>query len=388
MRGIRQHGLERSLYEECTDGMDALVAAAFSGNAARLLAFFPHASRNPYQSMLYARGFAHGFACFPVADMDEVKSLPSDLKLVMHYHWLHRVFDKSDSSRQAKKAADHFLDGLKRQKDGGHTLLWTVHNILSHAARFPDEEKALRAGMAEITDVIHVMNPHTRELCKPHYTIDEAKTITVPHPSYQGVYGDYICARQARFVLDLNPDDKVFLLFGSLGPHKGTRQFLAAFDRLQGQLEGRGRVLVAGSPGAPDFMEELLALTSGRADMRLLRAHVDDQSVQTFFKAADVIVCPYPIGLNSGVMATAATFGRPSVVPDMMARSLPGLEDCVFAFKPGNMDSCNAACLQALEKAADGRVAGKLNAWASENSPEKVSDRFFDALLPRLQELS
>ncbi|MFC4347233.1 glycosyltransferase [Kordiimonas lipolytica] len=387
MRGIRQHGLGRSLYEECTDGMDALAAAGFSGEAARLLAFFPPVSRNPYQRMLYARGFNHGFACFPLADLGEVEGLPDDLKLVMHYHWLHRVFDKCDTIRQAKKATDHFLDRLKRQKDDGHTLLWTVHNILSHAARFPDEEKALRAGMADIADVIHVMNPQTRDLCAPQYTLDDARLVSVPHPSYQGVYGDYICARQARFDLDLNPDDKVFLLFGSLGPHKGTRQFLAAFDRLQEKLEGKGRVLVAGSPGAPDFMDEILALTSGRADMRLLRAHVDDQSVQTFFKAADVVVCPYPIGLNSGVMATAATFGRPSVVPDVMARSLPGTEDCVQAFEPGDMDSCHQACLQALEKAAEGHTAVTLSNWAAANSPEEISDRFFKALLPRLQDL-
>ncbi len=387
MRGIRQHGLGRSLYEECTDGMDALTAAGFSGSAAKLLAFFPHASRNPYQRMLYARGFDHGFACFPLKAIDDVEGLPADLKLVLHYHWLHRVFDDTSGSRTAKKAADHFLDKLKRQKDAGHKILWTVHNILSHAALFPDEEQALRAGVAEIADVIHIMNPETRDLCRRFYSINEAKVLSVPHPSYKGVYGDYLCARQARFNLNLNPDDKVFLLFGSLGPHKGTRQFLAAFDRLQMRLEGKGRVLIAGTPGKATFMEEILALTSGRSDMRLFQAHVDDQAVQTFFKAADVAVCPYPIGLNSGVMATAATFGKPSVVPDMMARSLPGTEAGVFSFVPGIMDSCLDACLAALDKAADPSVSEGLHDWASANNPAALSDRFFTALAGRLQDL-
>ncbi|WP_286828685.1 MULTISPECIES: glycosyltransferase [Kordiimonas] len=385
MRGIRQHGLGRSLYEECTDGMDALMAAGFSGSAGKLLAFFPHASRNPYQRMLYARGFDHGFACFPLKAIDDVEDLPADMQLVLHYHWLHRVFDTSGNKNTAKKAADHFLEKLKRQKDAGHSIVWTAHNILSHAALFPEEEQALRAGMAKIADVIHVMNPETRGLCQQYYSIDEAKTISVPHPSYQGVYGDYMCARQARFNLNLNPDDKVFLLFGSLGPHKGTRQFLAAFDRLQARLEGKGRVLIAGIPGKPAFMEEILALTSGRADMRLFQTHVDDQAVQTFFKAADVVVCPYPIGLNSGVMATAATFGKPSVVPDMMARSLPGAENCVLPFEPGNMDSCHQACLSGLALANDAGVVTRLNDWALANSPTRLSDRFFSALSARLR---
>lgn len=384
MRGIRQHGLGRSLHEECTDGIAALAAAQGADVPGHLLAFFPHAARNPYQRMLYARGFDHGFACFPLKALGDVAELPDDVKLILHYHWLHRAFDGANDASGAKKAANHFLEKLEQQRDAGHKIVWTVHNILSHSAAFPEEEMQLRARAAELADVIHIMNPKTIELCREIFTIDTDKVITVPHPSYRGVYGDYLCRQQARFNLGLQHDDSVFLLFGSLGPHKGTRQFLSMLDSLQARLGGRARIIVAGTPGEPRFMQEILEIVSERSDIQLFQAHIDDQAVQTFFKAADVVVCPYPIGLNSGVMVTAAGFKRPSVVPDMMAEACAGIEDAIVPFRAGDMASCMDACIRALSVSENEETAARLEAWADSHRPELVSTRFFEALQERL----
>jgi glycosyltransferase involved in cell wall biosynthesis len=339
--------------------------------------------------MLYASGFDEGYACFPVRTIDDVTDLPEGLSLVMHYHWLNKVFRESADGRAAAKAANRFLARVKLQKDRGHTIVWTVHNILSHAATFPEEEAMLRDGMARLADVLHIMNPDTVALCAPHYDLPQQKVVTVPHPSYHGVYGDYVCGAQARFMLDLSPDDHVFLLFGSLGPHKGTRQFLQGLDDLQERLQGRARILVAGAPGKPAFMEDIMGLIAGRSDVQLFQAHIDDQGVQNFFKAADVVVCPYGIGLNSGVMVTAAGFGRPVVVPHMMARACPGIDDHVFAFEAGNIAACYDACQAALEHAGSGETGNQpeavLRQWARESAPRTVSRRFFQALRSKLE---
>ncbi|NVJ97161.1 MAG: glycosyltransferase [Alphaproteobacteria bacterium] len=374
----------RSLHEECADGVAALAAANGAAQKGNLLAFFPHAARNPYQRMLYARGFDHGFACFPLKAIGDVADLPEEVKLVLHYHWLHKAFDGANDARGAKKAADHFLEKLAQQKDAGHKIVWTVHNILSHSAAFPEEEMQLRARTAEIADVIHIMNPKTIDLCREIFSIDPAKVIEVPHPSYRGVYGDYLCRSQARFNLGLQHDDEVFLLFGSLGPHKGTRQFLSMLDSLQGRLGGKARIIVAGTPGEPRFMQEILEIVSSRSDVQLFQAHIDDQAVQTFFKAADVVVCPYPIGLNSGVMVTAAGFKCPVVVPDMMEAACVGIEDAIVPFKAGDMFSCADACIRALSMSQSEEISAKLDHWADAHRPELVSARFFEALRARL----
>jgi len=384
MRGIRQHGLARSLYEESVDGQAALLSAGYGPEEGRLLGFFPHVSKNPFQRMLYARGFANGFACFPLKSTEDVETLPDDIKLVLHYHWLHHVFAGVSGARAAAKATARFLDRVKRQRDAGHTLVWTVHNMLSHLAAFPEEEKVLRAGMAAEADIVHIMNPKTPDICSKLYELDKARVIASPHPSYCGVYGDYMCRDQARFTLDMSESDRVFLLFGSLGPHKGTRQFLDGVDELQDMLSGRARILIAGQPGKPDFMAEIMERVAGRVDVQLFQAHVDDQAIQMFFKAADVVVCPYPIGLNSGVMVSAASFGRPAVVPQMMAEACMGLEDYVVPYGPASGKGIYQACSKALELADDPDVETALTAWAHDNRPEIASDRFFDALKARL----
>lgn len=386
MQGTGQHGLGRPLYEECVDALAALSAGGRTPADGRLLAYFPHVSRNPYQRMLYSRGFQEGFACFPLKAIDEVLELPENVRLVLHFHWLHKAFQDADDSKAAMRAVDHFLDRMRRLKDAGHATVWTVHNIMSHSAAFPEEEGKLRAGVADLADVIHIMNPDTVDLCAPHYHLPESKVITIPHPSYRGVYGDYICRAQARFDLGLQPDDQVFLLFGALGPHKGTRQFLAVLDRLQEQLKGRARIVIAGTPGKPAFMDQITALVAGRADVQLFQTHVDDQGVQTFFRAADVVVCPYTRGLNSGVMATAAGFGLPVVVPRMMAGAGQGILDHIFPFEPVDMMSCHDACVAALAHSGGADKHEQLQAWAQNHAPHEVSSRFFQSLGAKLAE--
>ncbi len=387
MHGTGQHGLGRPLYEECVDAATALAATGRAATDGRLLAYFPHVSRNPYQRMLYSRGFQEGFACFPLKAIDDVLELPESVRLVLHFHWLHKAFHDAADSKAAMRAVDQFLSRIRQAKDAGHATVWTVHNIMSHSAAFPEEETKLRAGVAEIADVIHIMNPDTVDLCAPHYHLPERKVITVPHPSYMGVYGDYIGRAQARFDLGLQPEDQVFLLFGALGPHKGTRQFLAVLDRLQEQLKGQARIVIAGTPGKPAFMEQIMALVAGRSDVQLFQTHVDDQGVQTFFRAADVVVCPYTRGLNSGVMATAAGFGRPVVVPSMMAGAGQGISDYIFPFEPVDMMSCHDACVAALASSGRTEIQEQLAAWALDHAPQTVSSRFFRSLDAKLADL-
>lgn len=384
MQGTGQHGLGRPLYEECVDAMTALAATGRAPADGRLLAYFPHVRRNPFQRMLYSRGFQEGFACFPLKTIDDVAELPESVRLVLHFHWLHKAFHNASDGKAAMRAVDHFLDRMRQQKDAGHAIVWTVHNILSHSSAFPEEETKLRAGVAELADVIHIMNQDTVDLCAPHYDLPERKVITVAHPSYMGVYGDYISRAQARFDLGLQPDDQAFLLFGSLGPHKGTRQFLTVLDRLQEQLKGRARILIAGTPGQPSFMDQIMALVAGRADVQLFQTHVDDQEVQAYFRASDVVVCPYTRGLNSGVMATAAGFGRPVVVPRMMAGAGQGIRDHIFPFDPVDMMSCHDACVEALAHSGGIETQELLEAWAQDHAPQKISARFFRSLGAKL----
>ena len=374
---------ERSFDETCVDAKLSLYARGVNLEEAHLLAYYPPVKRNPYQQMMYSAAFEEGFACFPVHDLSDVSEPPVKAPFGVHYHWVHRVFADASTSREAERAAQDFLETVDRHKDLGLKVVWTVHNLLSHSARFIDEEIELRAGLGDRSDFVHIMNPATVELCGRYYELNANKTFMVPHPSYFGVYGDYITAEQARFDLGITPEDKTVLLFGSLGPHKGTRQFLRELDDLQNELGVRLRVLIPGQPSDAAYMEEIYALVAGKPNVSLIERHIDDQTVQTLFRATDIVVCPYDIGLNSGVAATAATFGRPCVVPDILVPAMTGVGTGIIGFNPANRASLAVAIAAALEAGSNPETEFSLVQWAEMHRPRAISQAFFAALRER-----
>ena len=374
---------DRSFAEACVDAKLSLFARGGDLEEAHLLAYHPPVQRNPYQQMLYAAAYEHSFACFPLPDHGEAASPPVNAPLGVHYHWVHRVFSDCRSGRQAARAVQGFFETVDQHQQAGIKIIWTVHNLISHSAAFLDEEIELRAGLGARADFIHIMNPATVELCGRYYELNRAKTFMVPHPSYFGVYGDYISAEQARFDLGIAPEDKTVLLFGSLGPHKGTRQFLEELDGLESKINNRLRVLIAGRPGDPAYMEDIYRLVADKPRVSLIEHHIDDQAVQRLFRAADAALCPYDVGLNSGVAATAATFGRPCVVPDILVPAMSGANAGIVGFNPTNRDSLASAIARALEARGNPTTETGLYQWAERHRPKVISRQFFEALRER-----
>ncbi|MBV1901299.1 MAG: glycosyltransferase [Kordiimonadaceae bacterium] len=368
----------RPFGEKCADATALLKAKGYSGG--KLLAYYPRVKQNPFQQMLYASGFESGFACFDAQSVDDMLAGPKGQPLIAHYHWLYNAMKGAKNAQDAAAMASVFLDKVRAQKGAGHTVIWTVHNILSHNSAFPEEEATLRAEMAKLADHIHIMNPDTVALCAPYYEVPEHKVFHVPHPSYSGVYGDYLSKAEARHTLGLQAEDKVFLLFGSMMPQKGSLRFLAQLDALQKAFEGRARIVIAGKANDEAYMAKVMQLIAGRGDVQLHSGYVSDQQVQLYFKAADVAVCPYALTLNSGVVMTAASFGRSSVVPNVLAGVLADVARQTAAYDSEDMDACIAACVKAVAISEVADTEAVLRNWAKSLAPRYVSNRFFDVL--------
>jgi beta-1,4-mannosyltransferase len=377
---VRLNKAEGPPFEErCLDGLAAVTAAGYDVASAAILGGFPYAARNPFQDLLYSEGLSNGVACLSLSSPSDMLRAPSNVKRFAHYHWLQTSFFGLKAAKDAMAAAKGRVAELKRLQEAGVCTLWTVHNTLSHNAVFPDEEIYLRTEVAANVDHIHIMNPETLALCGSHYKLPADKVFELPHPSYQGVYGCYVPAAEARLRLGIAPDELVFLLFGSLSPQKGTRQFLSKIDQLQKLCGGRGRVLIAGAPGDPEFMEDIYRLTAGRGDVSLHLGHIEERDIQLYMGAANATICPYTSGLNSGVINTALTFGVPVVAPAALARSVPGACEAVFGYADGDINDCLKACanVAATDKAS---LEALLSKWAADYASKPISSQFFDKI--------
>lgn len=373
----------RTFEEVCIDAQLSLQAGADNAHNTSMLAYYPKAKRNPFQDMLYSEGHSQGYACFPMRQQTDPTKPVNDMPFYIHYHWVHRAFASADDRQEASRAAKQFLENVDAQKEAGFQILWTIHNLISHESRFPEEEIELRAGLSARADHVHIMNPATREICAQYYPIKGNKVFMVAHPSYAGVYGDFISPAQARLNLGIAPHEKTILLFGSMGPQKGTRQLLNDVPAIEKALGDKLRVIVAGSPAEPAYMEDIYKLAAENPNVLLIDQHIDDQMVQTLFRATNITVCPYDVGLNSGVAATAATYACPAVVPDILVPAMYGAETGMIGFNPKDRATLVPAIIRAFEIDQNSSVRSSLSKWAVDNHPRLNSREFFTALRAR-----
>lgn len=134
----------------------------------------------------------------------------------------------------------------------------------------------------------------------------------IPHGEYGGLAraGGAADRDASRAELGIAPDAPVTLLFGQLRPDKGLGDTLDAVARLPGL-----HLLVAGEErGALVAASEQLAdpRLAGRVTVR--EGFLDMSEAAKLFAAADMVVLPYMVASQSGVLLLAYGFARPVVV--------------------------------------------------------------------------
>jgi glycosyltransferase involved in cell wall biosynthesis len=146
--------------------------------------------------------------------------------------------------------------------------------------------------------------------------------------------------------------EPVVLFFGLLRPYKGLEVLLEAWRGITD-----AELWIVGRPRIP--LEPLQA----RADrgVRFVPRFVPDAEVPAFFRRADLVVLPYA-GTEridqSGVLATALAFGKPSVVSDVGGFGEVAATGAAVAVPPDDPAALRAALARLLgEPAARSKMA-------------------------------
>ncbi len=301
------------------EALTALRALDAYHPAPAVLGYHPVDHTNPFQRLLYQRAWEAGIAPVPVpenARFDELAQLAHlGHRVGLHLHWLNRPLARATTEDEAAAAAQPFLDRLDRLRASGVQLVWTVHNILPHEARFETLEAWFRGEVAARMDVIHVMAGTTARLVAPHFTLPADRVLRVPHPAYAGAYPDHLSQAQARHELGIAPDELVYLMLGGIRRYKGIDQLLDAWDDLPSDGKPR-RLLVAGRPSGGPEIGAVLARATLHPNVLIQAGRIEIDAMQVYLRAADVVVLPYVRTLNSGALMLAFTFGLPAIVPD------------------------------------------------------------------------
>jgi len=303
-----------------TEALRSMRLVAARHAEPRVLGVAPVARMNPFQSQLYRSFPQHGIAPAPVneaASFGRLAEVAGLAPVTVHLHWLSFVLGQAADRRDARARLDEFRAGLDAFLGQPRTsLLWTVHNLIPHDARYVDLELELRNAVSDAADLVHVMSGATADAVAPDTVLDPAKTVLVPHPNYRGCYADHVTREAARLALGIEPDELVFVLFGAVKPYKGLDGLLDAFDDARPRLGRQARLIVAGQPDGSDEARRFVDRCTVHPDVLVAPKRIPSEHVQHYLRAADVGLAPYDRVLNSGAVLLYTSFDLPVVVPD------------------------------------------------------------------------
>ena len=179
--------------------------------------------------------------------------------------------------------------------------------------------------------------------------------------------------------LSIDPHERVILMFGHMGPHKGLPIILKAFEELLKERDDV-KLVVAGSshPNFPGYMERFRREVTDRVKVEFLD-YVREEDLATVFGMADLVVLPYLAATGtSGVFHLACGYEKPVV-----ASNLPEIREMVaegasaLLVPPGDVEALKEAILTALDNPSLLGEMGRRNlAYATQETWERVAEAY------------
>ena len=193
-------------------------------------------------------------------------------------------------------------------------------------------------------------------------------------------------SHDCRQKLGIEPNRRVFLLFGSLTSRKGIWQLLEAIETLSPSLcQNMCLLLVGESNVETQLTSKIKAICQAKSIQIISRYEfIPEPEVPTYFQLADVILAPYQrhVGM-SGILLLAAAAQKPVLSSDYglmgeLVRSYK-LGITVDSTKPEQIArGMSQFLLEDLEKLSNRAL---MKNFAEQNSPEKFAQIIFQYCL-------
>ncbi len=272
----------------------------------------PFGDENPYQRELVARLRHQGFR---ITTRDWLSGIvASHFKRatrprLLHHHWLPRF----TCDWLGVRIIVGFLLRIVATRLLGTRIVWTVHNLYEHEARWRRIDRWVTKVMVACSARLIVHSPTASRLVGEEFAIrSPEKIVVIPHGNYLESYPRNLTREEARRRLGVPLDAHVVLFFGMIRAYKGVPDLIRAHKA----RANPGTVLViAGKPAGADVTPMIEGLVEGDSTIVFRPGFVADDEVHVHLTAADVVVCPFTSILTSGSVVLAMSFGRPCIAP-------------------------------------------------------------------------
>lgn len=268
------------------------------------------------------------FKCVGYKDIQ--KSSPKSIfdADIYHINW----FDQSKTFVSFLKRL-YFLLMLKCKRK---KIVWTIHNIVSHA-KTPFYNKILFKLLVRFSDKIHIMCKETVEIA--HLQKFAQKIQLIPHGDYYGSYPESDFDVYAYYNIAKNKP--IFLFTGAIQPYKNIEVLVQSFKKAwpEGTCKNSGEnsplLLICGKVEPDSYKETIQSLLTGRDDIVFDLQFIPDEHLAAYIQSAGVLVAPYSYrsSLNSGTIPLAFSYGKTLICSDIpCVRDIVEKSDCLYSY--------------------------------------------------------
>jgi len=267
---------------------------------------FPQSWENPYPRLLTQAlkdaGIEVSFIRLLSAEPIETDNAAPDL---VDLQWPEYEYHRGRSIFSTLRAAHRFFKNVRKLKQRGIKLFWTLHNLQPHHA-IPVFDWACYALLARRADVLLVFSEWEKKAVAKKFFVRREKIKIISHGNYVDCYHTKFSREEARQKLGIDRDKFVFMYFGLIRENKGVFALIEAFRKMARANEV---LLVAGKPLTEKITRRLQAVKD--PNILLFPKRIDDENVADFFNAADACVFPFSKVANSGSVMLGMSMGKP-----------------------------------------------------------------------------
>lgn len=193
-------------------------------------------------------------------------------------------------------------------------VITTLHTVYQE---IPREHRIIMESIAANSDRVIVHEAYQKEALANVLRKEETdKILVIPHGAR-----DVTPIPNAKRILGLPEDKKVILIIGYFRPSKNFELIVDIFPEITRRypdviLVVAGKIRGTEHRGYRNMLFSKIAQSPNKDQIFILRGQLPQGTFDTILSASDVVVLPYKITSQSGILAHCLAFGKPVVTSD------------------------------------------------------------------------
>jgi len=305
---------------------------------------------------------------------------------IVHIQWPEAIYKWSIKLPRNKNSLDLLKKRLEWYSKNNISIIYTVHNILPHENSDNFDKKFFNQILKNSNLVVHHGKSSIKKIKTEFPICRNSKHIIAPHGPYN--YINYN-SKKAKNLYKLPLDKYVYLNFGAQREYKGNSFSKKVFKKWNNKnvfffTIGEKKYYSKNNNLYSKINRHLKKITNEnvykilnkftKKEKTILKS-INNKEIPKIMAASDVVFLGHQSGLNSGILALAASYKKPIVFPDIgnFKEQLIGYHD-FETYSVSNINSAKNA-IKRINNKIKYKGPGKINInnekWLKENSWEK-----------------